>query len=115
MLRNIVSHITTSQRHNRFVQSILVAVFIVFGNLADANAQPVRAVARGELLYSTHCIGCHSAQAHWRDKKIVIDWTSLRSEVRRWQSNTGLAWSNQDIAEVARYLNALYYHYPTAD
>jgi mono/diheme cytochrome c family protein len=32
---------------------------------------------RGELLYSTYCIGCHTAQIHWRDKTLATDWTIL--------------------------------------
>ena len=94
---------------------ILAVLFILFGNPADAGAQPTRDATRGELLYSTHCIACHSAQVHWREKKLVTGWASLQSEVRRWQGASGLGWSNEDIAEVARYLNALHYRYPTPD
>jgi len=90
-------------------------LFGLCGNLADADAQPMRHATRGELLYSTHCIACHTAEVHWREKKLVTDWTSLQAEVRRWQAVSGLGWSNEDIAEVARHLNALYYHYPTPD
>jgi mono/diheme cytochrome c family protein len=96
-------------------RSMLAVLFALFGNLADANAQPMRDATRGELLYSTHCIFCHSAQVHWREKKLVTDWTSLQSQVRHWQGVSGLGWSNEDIAEVARYLNALHYRYPTPD
>ena len=94
-------------------RSILAMLFVLCGNLADAVAQPMRDATRGELLYSTHCIACHSAQVHWREKKLVTDWTSLRSEVRRWQEISGLGWSNKDIEEVAQYLNALHYRLAT--
>ena len=93
---------------------MLAALFVLFGSL-DVDAQPMRDATRVELLYSTHCIACHSAQVHWRDKKLATDWTSLQLEVRRWQGVLGLGWSNGDIAEVARYLNALYYRYPAPD
>ena len=83
--------------------------------LPAALAQPAMPAARGELLYSTHCIACHTTRVHWREKKLATDWTSLQSEVHRWQRNSGLGWSNQDIAEVARYLNALHYHYAVPD
>ena len=96
-------------------RSILIVLFGLFGNFADAAEQPTRDASRGELLYTTHCIACHTTQVHWREKKLATDWTSLQSEVRRWQGATGLGWSNQDIAEVARYLNALHYHYPVPD
>ncbi len=96
-------------------RSIPVALFILFGSLTNVDAQPMRDATRGELLYSTHCIACHSTQVHWRDKKLVTNWTSLRTEVGRWQKSTGLGWGDDDVAAVTRYLNALYYHYPTTD
>ena len=81
---------------------------------AEPTPNPDR--SRGELLYTTHCVSCHTAQIHWRDKRLAKDWTSLKAQVRRWQSNVGLNWNDDDIVEVARRLNALYYHYPqTAD
>jgi mono/diheme cytochrome c family protein len=27
---------------------------------------------RGERLYTTHCIACHSTQMHWRDKWVAF-------------------------------------------
>ncbi|TAN80072.1 MAG: hypothetical protein EPN14_05620 [Gallionella sp.] len=70
--------------------------------------------ARGELLYSTHCGACHSGQIHWREKKLAADWDSLAAQVRRWQANIGLAWNEEEIEDTAHYLNAAYYHFPTA-
>lgn len=93
-------------------RALFVVLFVLSGNPAHAQAQPVRDASRGELLYSTHCIACHSTQMHWRDKKLATDWTRLQAEVRRWQQVSALGWSDDDIAEVARYLNALFYHYP---
>lgn len=68
--------------------------------------------SRGELLYTTHCIACHSEKIHWRDNKIARDWSGLKAQVTHWQGIAGLAWSDSDIVEVARYLNARHYHYP---
>jgi mono/diheme cytochrome c family protein len=79
---------------------------------AIANAQPDSDTPRGVLLYTTHCIACHNEKIHWRDQKLATDWGSLKTEVRRWQGVEGLVWSDDDIAEVAHYLNARYYHYP---
>jgi mono/diheme cytochrome c family protein len=93
-------------------RSILAVPFVLFGNLAAADAQPLRDASRGELLYSTHCITCHNTQVHWRDKKLATDLPSLQAQVRRWQGVSALDWNNEDIAEVARYLNAAHYHYP---
>ncbi len=67
---------------------------------------------RGEMLYSNHCIACHTTEVHWRDQRLATDWNGLEKQVRRWQRNTGLSWTEDDIASVARYLNRLYYQFP---
>ena len=77
---------------------------------ALALIAPAQAQTRGELLYTTHCVACHSAQVHWRDKKLVTDWTSLKAQVQRWQQVSSLGWSSADVVEVARYLNDTVYH-----
>jgi len=95
-------------------RSMLIVPFMLFGNVASAAEAP-REASRGELLYSTHCEGCHNLDVHWRDKRVVTDWASLRLEVRRWQDVAGAGWGNEDIEEVARYLNALFYRFPATD
>ncbi|HEX5364948.1 MAG TPA: cytochrome c [Gallionella sp.] len=75
-------------------------------------AGTVSAESRGELLYTTHCIACHAADIHWREQKLATDWISLVAQVNRWQASTGLIWSNDEIEDVARYLNKLHYGFP---
>lgn len=69
--------------------------------------------SRGELLYTTHCIACHAADIHWREQKLATDWNSLVDQVRRWRSNIGLIWSEDEVDDVSRYLNALHYGFPS--
>lgn len=64
------------------------------------------------MLYSTHCIACHTAQAHWREERLATDWRSLKKQVTRWERNAGLNWNDEDISAVTHYLNSLYYHFP---
>lgn len=75
------------------------------------SAQAPTSPARGELLYGTHCVSCHDAEVHWRDRRLAKDWESLRAQVRRWQANAGLRWSDEEIRDVTRYLNGRYYHF----
>jgi mono/diheme cytochrome c family protein len=76
-----------------------------------AGAQSMGSAARGELLYSTHCIECHTSQVHWREKRLANNWTTLQAQVLRWQANAGLAWSQGEIEDVSRYLNDKYYQF----
>jgi mono/diheme cytochrome c family protein len=78
---------------------------LAFAPTADAQS-------RGELLYSTHCIACHTSKMHWRDNRQATDWNSLETQVRRWQATAMLQWNEGDIRAVTRYLNQNYYHFP---
>ena len=107
--------IATTTGRRRLLRLLGAWMLAILGSVSAAAAQPVRDTTRGELLYSTHCISCHTAQVHWRERKVATDWTTLEAQVRRWQDNTGLGWSNADVREVARYLNTLHYRYPAPD
>ena len=103
------------QEGDMFRRSIPAVLLVLCTSFAAADEQPIRSAGRGELLYSTHCITCHDTQVHWREKKFVTNWPSLRTEVRRWQEISRLAWGDDDVAAVASYLNALHYRYPAPD
>ena len=94
------------------LRAALAAAAALGGASAMAQVQPQPLPSRGELLYSTHCITCHTTQMHWRNDKQATDWESIKVQVRRWQGNTGLGWSDADITEVSRYLNETIYKYP---
>ena len=95
-------------RH-RFCLPLLAALL---WNPPLAWAQADKAQSRGELLYSTFCVACHTTQMHWRDKRIAVDLPSLTTQVRRWHTNAGQSWSEADIDEVVRHLNHIYYKFP---
>jgi len=84
----------------------------IVGVLGLAAALSVHAQSRGELLYSTHCMGCHSAKMHWRDGRAATDWPGLAAQVQKWQGAASLSWTEQDVAAVTRYLNDSFYHFP---
>jgi mono/diheme cytochrome c family protein len=67
---------------------------------------------RGRLLYETACIACHTAQAHWREQRLVRDWSGLVRQVTRWQGVAGQSWSGAEIGDVSAYLNRRFYQLP---
>lgn len=69
----------------------------------------------GEALYSLHCLECHTSQVHWRDKRLATNWDTLRAQVRRWEGNLRLNWSEREVDDVARYLNTYFYRYPAPE
>ena len=86
--------------------ALMLAAALAAGQGAKTGA------ARGELLYTTYCIGCHTTQVHWRDGRRATSWPALKTEVRRWQKTAGASLKDDDIDAVASYLNGLYYHFP---
>ena len=82
------------------------------GLLAMTSAVQAQSPSRGELLYTTHCSACHSAQMHWRENKLASNWETLKAQVQRWQGVARLEWSEGEVEEVARYLNETIYRYP---
>ena len=91
----------------------MLMVCLIASIATTAYSEPTIEMSRGELLYSTHCIACHTTKVHWRDKRLVTDWQSLNNQVRRWQESISLNWNADDVAVVSSYLNAVYYHLPT--
>ena len=91
------------------IRPMIACALLLFGGAV--NAQPTEP-SRGQTLYELHCIGCHGTQMHWRDRRQATDWPSLVGQVRLWQANALLNWSNDDVDAVARYLNATIYRFP---
>jgi mono/diheme cytochrome c family protein len=83
---------------------VLVAAPPAIGQARDAS--------RGRLLYDNHCIECHTEQMHWRTLGTARDWDTLKAQVRRWQGEARLQWSEDDIDAVARHLNDTIYGFP---
>ena len=54
----------------------------------------------------------HHGNTLARAEKLATGWDSLKDQVRRWQASIGLSWSEEDIADVARYLNTRHYGFP---
>lgn len=87
----------------------VLAAVLLLSTLSIAPS--ARAASRGELLYATHCIACHTSQAHWRDQKLATNWDTLKAQVQRWQAAAMLQWEEEDVLEVTRYLNGAFYRF----
>ena len=91
---------------------LLALLFAFSVSPARADKVPGPNASRGEVLYAAQCGSCHNSHVHWRDKTLAKNWPTLRAWVRHWEKFNELKWSEDDITEVTRYLNRLYYHYP---
>ncbi|MGL4573622.1 MAG: cytochrome C [Burkholderiaceae bacterium] len=94
----------------KFALRMLLGAALISAHAA-ASAQAMGNAARGQLLYTTHCIECHTSQVHWREKRLATNWATLQAQVLRWQANAALNWSQGEIEDVSRYLNDKYYKF----
>jgi hypothetical protein len=90
---------------------------LVYALLALAiSAVPVAANAadleRGRMLHENHCRMCHDSIAYKRGDKIASTYAEVKAQVTRWQTNTGLHWSEADIDSVTAFVAKTYYKLP---
>lgn len=103
-------------RGPRAALAVLGSTFLLATSAADVPwpaSPPVGppVPGRGALLYDNHCIECHTAQVHWRDRQQARDWATLKAEVFRWQAAASLAWTDAEVEAVTDYLNDTIYHF----
>jgi mono/diheme cytochrome c family protein len=72
-------------------------------------------VERGRMLYENHCRMCHDSVAFKRGDRIARNLEQVKAQVSRWQANTGLRWSTEDIDSVTGYVGKTFYNYPVRD
>lgn len=102
-----------SKKHRLFFHVGFALIGLALPYFGHAAEQTQTDHTRGKLLYSLHCIACHNEQVHWLANKKASDWPSLIAQVKLWQNISNLKWREKDVDNVARYLNSVYYHYPT--
>ncbi|MCW8841662.1 MAG: cytochrome c [Gammaproteobacteria bacterium] len=75
-------------------------------------------LSRGEALHESQCIACHAsrfdnngAEIYTRDNRRVNDLAALHKQVNRCKNNLGLTWFDDEVKDVADYLNASYYKF----
>ena len=93
-------------RLTAFPAAALFAATLAF--LAPAAAADAE---RGRILYESRCAGCHSTSVHGREKRVAADFESVRTWVRRWGANLGLAWTDDEVTDVTVHLNDRYYRF----
>jgi mono/diheme cytochrome c family protein len=88
----------------------LVAVLNVTALATPGTPISAQDFDRGEALYKNHCKECHEALAHKRPGSRINSIGDVRSWVTSWSNHSNLDWSNDDINDVADYLNKKFYH-----
>ena len=67
---------------------------------------------RGRALYEARCDLCHGTGVHVRETRKATSFEGVRTQVARWNTELGGAWSADEIDDVTVYLNDRYYLFP---
>jgi len=91
---------------SRIVLALLLA--------ALAAGLPARAadIGRGQALYESRCVGCHTKSVHNPESRRATNFGGVLAMVSRWNDTLGGDWKAEEIEDVAVYLNQRYYKYP---
>lgn len=94
-----------------------VCLALSLGALLCAPVYGTDATA-GKALHDKHCVACHArltngepASLYTRENRLVTSLEGLHKQVRRCEQNLELRWFDEDIDNVAAYLNQAYYQF----
>ncbi|MGD8590060.1 MAG: cytochrome c [Chromatiales bacterium] len=65
----------------------------------------------GKSLVEKNCVRCHGNEVYTRSDRRVTSLSGLHKQVRRCEQMLGLTWFDDDIDNVAGYLNQQYYKF----
>jgi hypothetical protein len=94
------------------LRSLLLTLGLTAGGLQTAAGDPPATEDGGaKPLLDEHCIKCHGSEVYTRPDRKVTTRDGLDRQVRRCETVLQLRWFEDDITEVARYLDRHYYHF----
>jgi hypothetical protein len=74
---------------------------------------PVQAVdiKNGKTLHNENCLRCHNESQYTRENRIVNSFDELRTRISDCELMAEMAWFDEEIDDVAAYLNDYFYHF----
>jgi len=81
-----------------------------------ANTEPAKTQMNtdthpGKALHDANCISCHDSAVYTREDRKIGDFPKLVAQVKRCDANLGSRLFDEEIEQVADYLNLAYYKY----
>lgn len=85
---------------------LFLLLFMVMPAVASEDYQ-------GRNLYEEHCVACHDSTVYTRKDRIVHSFSELKERIRQCELSNELAWFDEEVEDVATYLNNNFYHFET--
>lgn len=82
---------------------------------AKKKEEEMTGVKRGKELHDAHCVGCHDSQLYTRKNRMISSYESLKTHVQRCATNLNKQWFEDEVADVAAYLNTEFYLFETQE
>ena len=79
--------------------------------LAGSGSGVAETFDRGQALYENHCMSCHEATVHTREAHRATSLADLRRWVATWSFHASLDWSDEEIDDVADFMDRRFYHF----
>jgi hypothetical protein len=91
---------------------LLFTLSLMAGALQAAEGSaPAAQEGNGKSLFEANCIKCHGSEVYTRPDHKVTSRDGLDRQVRRCATALALPWFEDDVTDVAGYLNQQYYHF----
>lgn len=79
--------------------------------LATVAGQATADIKHGQQLHDANCVKCHDSGVYTREDRFVGNKDALTTQVQRCNVNLGTQWFDEDVADVADFLNTNYYKF----
>ncbi len=89
----------------RIHPTIILATIAALAGAEARAADP----ANGQELHDPNCLRCHQHEVYTRKDRMVNSLSSLDAQVRRCDQAVKTQWFDDEIADVAEYLNTRFY------
>jgi len=86
---------------------LVTSMLIILPALSVEAADP----AAGKALVDGNCTKCHGTEVYTRKDRKVRSYPQLQTQVRRCELALGLKWFDEDVDNVAAYLNQEFYKF----
>jgi hypothetical protein len=93
---------------------------VILASLLTLSVSNVLAadLKRGKQLHDQNCMSCHreimtgaANGIYTREQRRIENWPDLLKQVGRCNENLDLPWPDDEVHDVARYLNTKFYHF----
>jgi mono/diheme cytochrome c family protein len=98
-----------------FTMKKLPLLLLVLFGITTVQAADLK---RGKELHDQNCISCHAGimggnadSIYTRENRRIESYDALVRQVGRCKDNLGMSWPEEEVRDVAEYLNKQYYHF----